>query len=172
MKFRIFNQYLSFNCRLNFRTLCVVYIVGLIAGSLLALSLSQYLRTDLIPDILAKPAFIHLLIINLIPAALIIYFTFRSLYVFCYPVIFLRSIFCGCSGVSASFLFGTSSWLIRPLLMFSHNATSVFLLCFLICRFKGLGRNNFCRSLAVILGITFVDYFVVSRFLANLIIYF
>lgn len=172
MKFRIFNQYIGLNCRLNFRILCVVYIVGLIAGSLLAFCLSGYLTADLIPDILAKPSFVHMLIINLIPAALIIYFAYRSFYVFCYPAIFLRSVFYGFSGVSASFLFGSSSWLIRPLLMFSNNAISVFLWLFLICQSRGLCRNDFYSSLVFILGITFADYFIVSRFLANLSFYF
>lgn len=172
MKFRIFNQYIGLNCRLNFRILCVVYIVGFIAGSLLACCLSRYLTVDLIPDILAKPSFVHLIIINLIPTALIIYFEYRSFYVFCYPVIFLRSVFCGCSGVSASFLFGSSSWLIRPLLMFSHNVISVFLWWFLICQSRGLRRSDFYSLLVFILGVTFADFFVVSRFLANLSIYF
>ena len=172
MKFRIFNQCIRLKCRLNFRILCVVYVVGLIVGSLLAFFLSRYLTNDLIPDILAKPSFVYLFIVNLIAAALIVFFWYISSCAFCYPVMFLYSALCGCCGVLISFLFKNSAWLIRPLLMFSHNVISVLLWWFLINQSRGLCKNNFCSLLVIVLSVTFVDYFVVSRFLANLSIYF
>ena len=172
MKNCIYNIFLCVKNKLDYRFLCLLYFAGLITGSCLSFVFSKNYTSYSFSSLLTVPSFGHLFLANLIPIICIISLTYFSLQLFCYPVLFLRSVLCGFTGMAISVLTGSAGWLLRILLMFSSGLISVCIWYLLQCKINGTKKNTFVILFFVVLGITLFDYCFVSRFLHTLIVYY
>lgn len=169
---RIFFRILKKGNRFDVRPLSLCYLCGLILGCATSYIFSDFYTSDLIIQMLDRPSVWGLLFVNLVPSVLAACFLFYSLNILCWPILFVHSVFFGFVGTTVSVVFGNSAWLIRPLLMYSCGLSALCLWLLLICKAFFLRKNCILVLFVILLGISFIDYFFVSRFLSNLIAFY
>jgi len=109
-----------------------------------------------------------------IPYFLFLICLYFSTYKLCLFLVFVESFFRGFSGSFFSYIYGSSAWLIRPLVMFSGNAVSVLFFWLLIrhlhCKQKSFLRDSILSASALFV-VFFLNIFVVSPFCSSLLKY-
>ena len=158
--------------QLCFRYLYALYFIGLVGGICLAILFSAYLSSCFISELFCVPNFWNLMLVNLVPVLCISCLIFFSSRIFCYPVLLFVSVFSGFVGMTISILTGNSAWLIRILLMFSSNAISLYIWFLLHCWRQKRKLTIFVLSVFFGIFITLFDYYLVSRLLSKLIVYY
>ena len=171
---------MNLNCRircfsrLHIPALIVASILGFVSSALILMDTSHIFCVDMFPSVLIKPSMFHLTIVNLLPVIMTVFFLF-IFPALCYPLLFLYSFFRGYCGLFTCFLFGDSAWLIRKFLLFSSGLTSLYIWLLIFWYQKGRVtgvRRICCLSILAVFLITVIDFFVISPFLSDLIIYF
>ena len=91
-------------------------------------------------------------------------------YGFACTILFLYGIFQGYCGICVSFAFGSSGWLVRHLLLFSSSFASVAIWWLMLSSFNlRFRRRQLFFAALFVSSVTFVDYFVISPFLMEII---
>ena len=169
---RIFYQFICKENLLDFRKLFLLYFGGIVFGCLISFFVSDYLICFLAPSFLVRPSLFGVLFSNLMPFLILLCLRKSPVSYLCYPFMFLNSAMTGFAGFFVLQIFKDVAWLIRPLLMFSAGSVSVFLWWILISSNEELNRRSIIIALIVLISIFFFDYFVISRFIYSLIVYF
>ena len=169
---RKFNRFLYTGNALNVRSFIWTYISGFFTGCVLTILFSGLLSCDMIIGLATQPTIFSILFINSFPVIFTICFMFAPLRVLVFPILFFQALFFGFTGISVSFIFGTAGWLVRPVLMFSGIISSVLLWWFLLCKTESVHWKDLAFLFVLLLAVSLSDFFIVSRFLQNLIVYF
>lgn len=167
---RLFTSF--FHCRTPRTTLALLWICGLLTGSLVSLSADEILAPTMLAAISGGLSISGLLLVLLFPLLLTAAAVFISRPVFLYPVAFLKAFLFAFTGIGLLLSLASSGWLIRCLLMFSDSLLLPFLWLLWLQIVSGPDRFAMRRFLTVSLlalltGI--LDYFLVAPFLAGLL---
>ena len=168
-----FRSLLSFfQCRTAHAKLAVLWLLGLLFGSLMALSADILLVPTMRSAVSAGMSIFGLLAALLFP----LLFTAMAVYIsqpkLLLPVVFLKGFFFSFTGVGFLVAFGSSGWLIRCLLMFSDLLVLpllwwVWLQSFANAQHATLRHNALAAVIAAAIGC--IDYAWVAPFLAGLL---
>ena len=155
--------------RVCFYCLFALWILGLLAGIILAVNFSAK-NTDITWDgLFSKPAMICSFITSFSPIVII----WLSRHYRCFwpivPVLFTSGALRGFCGMFLFYNFSSGAWFIRGLYLFSGTFVSVLMWWLLLCR-KDIPRLSFLAILVSL--ITILDFTVASPFLSHLSIYF
>ena len=172
MNTHLFKYFLQVKNRFCFRSIIVCYALGVLLGSIFSVLFLGGVSGDVILQLLSSSSFISLFFINLFPVTLIFLLVYFSWRIFCYPVLFMRAFLTGFTGMMIYLSAEGCGWLIRPFLMFSTSVISFFVLLLLWHKTNGIQKRDLLISFLIVLGITLFDRFLISDFLASLIIYF
>ena len=167
---RLFTSF--FHCRTPRTTLVLLWICGLLTGSLVSLSADGILAPTMLAAISGSLSIPGLLLVLLFPLLLTAAAVFISRPVFLYPVAFLKAFLFAFTGAGLLLSLASSGWLIRCLLMFSDSLLLPFLWLLWLQIVSGPDRFAMRRFLTVSLlalltGI--LDYSFVAPFLAGLL---
>lgn len=171
----LFHQVLFRHSKLNIQPhviiLAVVWIAGVLAGFyfadmhpfLLEFHSLSYGNTSLVVKL-------FILVLPLALSALSMKFLTPLLFI---PLAFFDAFILAYSAYCVQFSFGGAGWLIRWLLLFSDSFIAVLLLLYWIRNIDGRyhGRKDFPLLLTVSCLVGCIDYYVISPFLATLLLH-
>lgn len=170
----IFNRSVAYK-NTHIFVVILLWIVGLILGLFLALSVSGTPGALIKTASSAKPIPLFVFFVNSLPVVIIsVVIYYRSFWI-SYPVVLLESVCHGFCGWLVFSEFGSGAWAVRILFLFSGSCVSV-LMWWIFLRHKTYTRRSFVKdvwfvSLAASV-ISLIDIFVISPFLNSLSNYF
>lgn len=151
--------------------LACLWLFGLVLGFYISAAGSESSVYLMRTAVLRSVSIVGLLVVLIFPfvisAVLIHYVSAKCIY----PLAFLKAIFFAFCLHSITLAFGSSSWLVRWILMFSESCMVVILLWFWIRNISGSGRSYIgeITVFAVFSAIIFfIDFYAVSPFLKML----
>ena len=161
-----------FQCRTARTKLAVLWLLGLLSGSLVSLSAGTLLAPTMRSAVSGGMSIFGLLAALLLPLLFTAMAVFISQPALLFPVVFLKGFLFSFTGSGVLAAFGTSGWLIRVLLMFSDLLVLPLLWWVWIQVFSG-ERNTVlrCNALAFVIAVVIgcFDYTLVAPFLAGLL---
>ena len=170
----IFNRFNSRN-HIMVTTAAALWFLGLIVGIVLTTTCPADSICNLRFAVFQQPSFVCLLLATSLPIIILYLLLNRRLMGFCYPLFLTEAICRGFCGMLLFLAFGSCSWLIRFLFMFSHSLGSVLIWSFFL-------QNIYYKSVRLFpvfhlllianFGICLIDYFIISRYLSSLLLYF
>lgn len=150
--------------------LILVWVIGLLVGVLLC-ALSPDDSAEVLSDVASvKPSTVSLFLVCVLPvvfSAIAVRFHVSPI---AYFLIFLNTVSHGFCGMAINIAFGSSAWIVRPLLLFSSGCSSVLVLWLLLQ--KNIGRHlrkHICFALGISCLIYILDLLLVSPFVGDLI---
>lgn len=169
--FKHFNALL----RLQNSLLAFFWIGGLLVGILLGIRHSVPASVSVCASIINPPSLLTGILITMIPVLLLVLILLTRCYFLSYPLLFVYALCHGFCGALLSYLWGSSVWLIRLMILFPAAGVS-FLIWFLLQRYQQ--KSGSFRWLDIILTVLFlcciciVNHFSFSPVLAALLNYF
>ncbi len=155
--------------------LVLLWCIGIYIGSQLAVNLSFSMTDSLHAAMAQETSPLFLLLAVGLPVAACLISLRLQMYLFLYPVLFLVSICRGICGMLCVVCFGSGSWLIRPMLLFSSSAASVLMWWLLLRHSRGVTRT-FRRdtyiTVVILAVIVLLDSVLIAPYLSNLTNYF
>lgn len=149
-------------------SLPVVWILGMLLGIAVASNCNTYVVVNV--AVMLRPNLCLLFLLNASPVAVLItLFAVRRYGLIC-VVLFFHGLLRGFCEMCTVLVFGSSSWLVRCLLLFSSSFVSV-LMWWLVFSFVNRKRCHvefICYSALFICCVTIFDYFVISPFLIGI----
>lgn len=153
----------------NFR-LILIWGIGLILGVLLC-DTAPYNCTEMLYETISvKPSLLSLFLICVLPVSLSAIAVCLPFFPIAYLLLFLCSVTHGFCGTVVNLTFGSSAWIIRPLILFSSGCTTVLVFWILFQSHTGRCiKKNICLALTLSFLVCILDLFLVSPFLGDLI---
>lgn len=155
--------------------LIILWCIGIYIGSQLAINLSFSMTESLYTAMTQDVSPLFLLLVAGLPVAACLISVRLQMYFFLYPVMFLVSICRGICGMLCIICFGSASWLIRPMFLFSCSAASV-LMWWLLLRHSGgvtrISRIDIYITAVILTAIVLLDSVLIAPYLSSLTNYF
>lgn len=168
-------KHFSFYPRSRFYLLAALWGGGLLVGILLSPSRFFESATALLSALSVSPAPISLFLTIILPIAITAIAVSTPLFVLSYFSVFLIAICHGFCGITVFLTMSSSSWLLRPLILFSSSCISVLMWWLLLHNSHGANKNcaaEICLAGFLSCVIYIIDLFVISPFLSDLAKYF
>ena len=170
----IFNRSVAYK-NTHIFVVILLWIVGLVWGLFLALSVSSTSGSLIKIALSTKAIPLFVFFVNSLPIVIIsVAIYYRSFWI-SYPVVLLESVCRGFCGWLIFGEFGNGAWAVRILFLFSGSCISV-LMWWLFLRHKTCTRHSFVKDVWFISiaasAISLIDIFIISPFLSNLSNYF
>lgn len=170
MNFRNFKIFRISNYKLNIYVSIALWVLGLLTGILLLNTCGQGANI-LFASANTKASLIMSLVTGL-PAVICSVIFAYSLAPLCYPLIFGVGFNRGLCGMLVFSAFGSSAWLIRVFLLFSAAVSCTFMWWLLfrnVINNRQANKRLILRTVLFSLAISFIDVFIISPFLINLL---
>ena len=155
--------------------LMLLWCIGFYIGAQLAVNL-PFSMTDSLHAAMAQDASpLFLLLVVGLPVAACLVLVRLQMYLFLYPVMFLVSICRGVSGMLCVTCFGSASWLIRPMFLFSCSAASVLMWWLMLRHSRGVSstfRRDTYITAVILAAVVLLDSVLSAPYLSTLTNYF
>ena len=155
--------------------LMLLWCFGICLGAHLAVNLPFSMQDSLHLAMEQEISALLLLTVIGLPLAVCLVSVKLQMYLLQYLVLFFISLCRGISGMLCFICFGSGSWLIRSLLLFSISTASVLMWWLLLRHSRGV-RSSFRRdtyiTVAILCAIVLLDSILIAPYLSSLTIYF
>ncbi len=158
-------------CKKRVVVLALCWIFGLFFGLFFVSSEGNFLTAAICSGSYRRASFIGLLAITLIPLCLSYVAFIRAKQPILYLICFFKAFAYGACLQAIVLVYGSASWLVRLLFLFSDSCSVVILLWFWYRRiFVGRFhcRKDFLTSVLIAFFLSMFDYFFVSPYLVKL----
>ena len=172
--FRSNRSFSVFRLKSSAAIIAVVWITGLIGGINFVSVAGEPFCLLMYESAFCRVSIVGLLAVLYLPLLLSVVVVRLSVPALQYAICLLKAFFFGCCLNCSSYAFGTASWLVLLLLLFSDCSMTVPLLLFWFRHISGsrilLRRDLFCCCFfAAVIGV--LDYFIISPYLVNIMHY-
>ena len=167
----LFKVYNAFFCKRKFLCLAFLWFLGLCSGKYYAVQTGSTFLLLMRTAVESRPSIVGQLISVLLPLLLLVLSVYFLQPIAYYFLAFIQSLSLGYICCCIQRIFGSASWLVCLLFLFSSFVSVPFYCWFLIRHISGKQASYFRDSL-VVLGAVLIaciaDYFIISPFLTAL----
>lgn len=156
---------------IKMKPLLMLWILGLIIGSLAGLSCGDLSRSELLRTLSARPSFVRLLICSIFPFAFTLAAVLCGRGIFVYFLSLVKGFAVSCTGCICLICFGSSGWLVRSFLLYSQIATmpALWYLWLSCCREKErISLSSLGLLLFYVSAVVFLDCYLIAPLLIKL----
>ena len=165
----VFKHFCPHSGKRNF-LLFLIWVIGLLLGTLLCNFASFNCIEFLYEAVSVKPSIPGLLLVCTLPVALSSIAICSRVFLIAYLLVFLNAISLGFCGTIINISFGSSAWIIRPMLLLSSGCASVLMWWLLLQNnLEKHNRKHIRLALIISCLVCILDFLFISPFVGDLI---